>query len=168
MTIVGGRTKVTRPTFAVQASPDYSDGDCIGGLITLTDFVARRETGGLIDRWTLRTALSGGITVQTFLHIFDSNPSASTFTDNSALSIHANDRSKILQTIAIPAASWSAPKGASPWYTVNAIGRSGIMEYLVYDLASGRDLYFAWEADGTINFAATTDVDMIISQLPSA
>lgn len=152
-----------RPTIAVQATPDYSDGDSVGPLLTLTNF-ARGVSGGsgIITRFQLRSLIN--ITVQTFVHIFDANPSASTFTDNAALSIHASDRSKLLKTFAIAAADWVAPKGASPWYSVELIGPSASMPYLYYDLSSGsREIYCAIEADGTINFSSTGDLAAVIS-----
>jgi hypothetical protein len=61
-----------RPTVAVQATPDYSDGDSIGPLLTLSN-VSRTIGGtGIITRLHLRSAIN--ITVQMFVHIFDSNP----------------------------------------------------------------------------------------------
>lgn len=150
-----------RPTVAVQATPDYSDGDSIGPLLNLGN-VARQIGGtGIITRLQLRSAIN--ITVQMFAHIFDSNPSASTFTDNAAMVINAADKSKILKTIAIAAADWVAPKGVNPWYTVELVGTGATLPYLYYDVVAGRSLYVALEADGTINFGATDDLSMILS-----
>jgi hypothetical protein len=157
-------SKVVRPTITVQASPDYSDGDAIGPLVTLSNFARYAAGSGLIARLALRNKLSGGITVQTFLHIFDSNPSSTTVTDNGALTINSADYSKILRTIAIASSDWVAPKGASPWYTVDVIGPGGLLERLGYQLPSGRDLFLIWEADGAINFATTGDVEALVEQ----
>ena len=156
-----------RPDIAVQATPDYVDGDAIGPKITLANFARYSGGSGVISRLQLRAKNSGGIVVQSFLHIFDSDPSATTVTDNGALTIAAGDHAKILKTIPIAAADWAAPKGASPWYTCEAIGRYGLMEYLEYKLPSGRDLVLIWEADGTINFGAPDDAAMVIAQFPS-
>lgn len=158
---VGGHITVKRPTITVQASPDYSDGDSIGGLITLSNFARMAAGSGSIPRFTLRSAIN--ITVGMFVHIFDANPTASTFTDNSALVIHANDKAKLLKTVAILSTDWVAPKGASPWYSVELIGPKGLIDALDYELASGRDLYFALEADGTINYGATDDMMAIVA-----
>lgn len=159
---VGGHTRVVRPVIAVQASPDYSDGDCVGGLITLTDF-ARVEAGsGLITRLQLRSLID--IDVQTFVHVFDGDPSASTLTDNGALSVHANDRAKLLKTFTVAAADWADPKGGSPWYTAELIDAvAGQLTHLAYELTSGRDLYLVIEADGTINFSSTADLAALIA-----
>lgn len=158
---VGGFSRVVRYSLAVAATPDYSDGDAIGNLLTLSDFARVAAGSGLITRLQLRCTMNPG--VQSFVHLFDANPSASTVTDNAAVVIHANDRSKILKTIAIPAASWVTPKGASPWYTVELVGpKGGLNDYIAYQLAAGRDLYVAWEADGTINFGTDT-VEVLVS-----
>lgn len=155
------RSIVVRPAIAVQATPDYADGDCVGGLVTLTDFVGGPAQGGMITRLQLRSLIALG--VQTFLHLFDANPSASTFTDNGALSIHANDRAKLLKTIAIASADWVAPKGASPWYTVELVGSGAAIPFLYFDTATGgRELYLAIEADGAINFASSGDLAAVI------
>lgn len=158
-----GPVRVVRPTIAVQATPDYSDGDTIGGLVTLSDFARRDAGSGLIMRFTLRSKID--ITVSSFIHIFDQNPSASTFTDNAALVIHADDAAKILKTITVASTDWADPKGGSPWYTAEVIGPGGILERLGYQLPTGKSLYFVPEADGTINFSATTDWSAIIEQL---
>jgi hypothetical protein len=159
---VGGTTTVLAPAIAVEATPDYSDGDAVGGKVALSN-VARVAAGsGYLTRFQLRSLIS--ITVQTFVHIFSANPAASTFTENGALSIHADDRAKVLKTIAIAAGDWVAPKGGSPWYTVEMIGpKGGLIDFLPYQLASGRDLYFAIEADGTINFASTADLACLVA-----
>lgn len=152
---------VIRPAIAVQATPDYSDGDSVGPLVTLNNFARGAGGSGIITRFCLQSAIAIG--VQNFVHIFDANPTASTFVDNAAMAIHANDRAKILKTIAIAAADWVAPKGTNPWYTAEIIGQGALVPHLYYDLASGRSLYFAIEADGAINFAATTDLSAIIA-----
>lgn len=147
------RSFAVRPAIAVQATPDYSDGDSIGPLVS----VSIPGNGGLVTRLQLRSLISIGVPV--FVHLFEGNPTASTFTDNSALSIHANDRAKLLKTIAVAAADWVAPKGASPWYTVELVGLGAAISHIYFDLGnSSRTLYLAFEADGTINFASTADL----------
>lgn len=150
-----------RSALAVQTVA-YADGDVVGPLRTLSNFARGKGGSGIITRFVLRSLTN--ITVQTFLHIFDSNPSASTFTDNAALVLNSVDRAKILKTIAIAAADWAAPKGVNPWYTVELIGVGAAIPYLYYDLTSpDRNLYFAIEADGAITFASTSDLAAIIS-----
>ena len=87
-----------RPDIAVQATPDYVDGDAIGPKITLANFARYSGGSGVISRLQLRAKNSGGIVVQSFLHIFDSDPSATTVTDNGALTIAAGDYAQNLKT----------------------------------------------------------------------
>ena len=56
---------------------------------------------------------------------------------------------------------WIAPKGVSPWDTVELVGVGATIPSLAYDLASGQNLYAAYEADGTINFASTDDINLV-------
>lgn len=159
---VGGKTSVFRPTVTVQATPDYSDGDSIGPLLTLTPFASEPGGSGIITRFQLRSLIS--ITVGIVVHIFDANPSASGFSDNSALSIDATDRDKILKSFTVASTDWVVPKGANPYYTVEL---SSLVQWpssgIGYDLAGiTTDLYIALEADGTINFASTADLGMIV------
>lgn len=157
---VGGATVNFQPAITVDATPDYSDGDDIFGKLTLP--VARVAGGsGYLTRLQLRSRIN--ITVGTFLHIFDADPSASTFTKNAAMVLHANDQVKLLRTIAISSADWIAPKGVSPWYTVELIGAGAAIPSLAYDLASGVNLYAAFEGDGTINFGSTDDINMVVA-----
>lgn len=157
---VGGTTVNLRPTITVDASPDYSDGDDIFGKLSLP--VARVAGGsGYLTRLSLRSRIN--ITVGTFLHIFDSDPSASTFTKNSAMVLNSADQAKILWTFSVLAADWVAPKGVSPWYTVALVGVGAAIPSLAYQLASGVNLYAAYEADGTINFGSTDDIAMVVA-----
>lgn len=163
-----GFTRVARPSLTVQATPDYSDGDCVGGLITLDRFARTSPQGdgvggsGILTRLTLRSLID--ISVPVIFHLFDANPSASTFTDNSAMTIHANDRSKLLKSIEMAAADLADPHGAESMYVAELLGPGGVFDgYLPYELPSGRDLYLAIEADGTINFSSAADWSLIVA-----
>lgn len=157
---VGGSTKVIQPAITVEATPDYSDGDDIFGKLSLA--VARNAAGsGYLTRLQLRSRIA--IAVPTFLHIFSADPAASTFTKNAAMVLHANDQAKPLKTFAIASGDWVAPKGVSPWYSVELIGFGALAQSLAYQLASGTDLFAALEADGTINFGSADDIGMIVA-----
>lgn len=163
-----GYTHVVRPSLTVQATPDYSDGDCVGGLFTLEAFARTSPEGdgiggsGILTRFALRSLID--ITVGTVVHIFDANPSASTFTDNSAISINSADRSKLLKSITVAADDWLDPQGGSGLYVAELI-KPGDPDWpmISYELSGGRDLYFAIEAEGTINFSSTSDLSAIIA-----
>lgn len=149
-------------TYAVQATPDYADGDLVGNLaqVTAAGRIAGGNFAGLLGRLALRTKLSGGITVGIFVHIFRANPSATTFTDNSALTINSADYLHLVKTYSILSTDWAAPKGASPWYTYECIDPSNGRFVLPYNLSSPGSMYAAVEADGAINFAAVDDLTL--------
>lgn len=154
---MGQYTTVAKPTITVDTSA-YADGDDVMGKLYVP--VARGKGGsGLLTRLQLRSRTN--ITVQTFLHIFDRDPSGSTFTKNSALAIAAADYEKLLKTFAIASADWVTPKGASPWYTVELLSPSGL-PHLAYDLGPGdASLYLALEADGAITFGGAAYLGLI-------
>lgn len=140
----------------VQATPDYADGDAIGSLITLPNVVVRSGGVGYITRLQLRSLISIG--VQMFVHLFEGVPTNTTITDNGALTIHTNDKSKLIKSIAIASADWVAPKGASPYYTVELVDAANGRGAIAFDLLNGRNLTLLPEADGAINFSSTGDL----------
>lgn len=145
----------------VQATPDYSDGDIVGSVLDFSG-LGSNGGGGLLTRLQLRSLISIG--VQVFVHVLAKNPSQSTVTDNGALVFHANDRSKIIKTIAVPSSSWETPKGASPWYSVELVGMGAMIPYLTFDSDGDEDgVYVIVETDGTINFASTSDLAVVVS-----
>lgn len=157
---VGGNTLTLRPTITVEATPDYSDGDDIFGKLSLA--VARTAAGsGYLTRLQLRSRISIGVT--TFLHIFDADPSVSTFTKNAAMVLNSADQAKLLKTFTILSSDWVVPKGVSPWYTVELVGVGAAIPSLAYDLAAGQNLYAAYEADGTINFGTADDINLVVT-----
>ena len=80
-------TSVVKPEITVDTSA-YADGDDIMGKLSVP--VARSRGGaGFLTRLQLRSRTN--ITVTTFLHIFDRNPTASTFTKNAATVLNSAD-----------------------------------------------------------------------------
>jgi hypothetical protein len=153
---VGGHTTQIAPTVTVSTSPAYSAGDCVGGKLTLSSIM---RTGGpgtallqslfLMDTSNQKAALE--------LLIFNANPSASTFTDNSAISLHANDIGKIIRRISI---------AASDYVTIDSKAFVDLSPGArVLKAASGVDLYAALVAVGTPTYAATTALTLRLGVL---
>lgn len=152
-------TTVVKPEITVDTSA-YADGDDIMGKVEVP--VARaRGGGGLLTRLQLRSRTN--ITVQTFLHVFDTDPSASTFTKNAAMSLNSADYTKLLKTFAIASTDWVAPKGVSPWYTVELLSPTAltVLAYALPDANSS--LFMALEADGAITFGGAAYLGLIAS-----
>lgn len=138
-----GPNLITVP-LTVEATPDYADGDVLGGLLSV-------RLPGLPKPWFLnhfsinsKIALSVGID----LMIFSANPSATTFTENSAVAIHANDVGKVVDVVSIADDAWVA--GGTPVV--------GAARNLNIPIASGLILYAAPIARGAINFGSTSDL----------
>ncbi len=155
-------TKVVRPTWTVDTAA-YVQNDVVGGLITLADFAREDGGGGTLTSWRFRSILN--INVATQLFIFDASPSASTTTDNGALTLDANDYGKVLRIYNLPAASWRAPSLKDPFYTIDAIDPSAspIRDRIPYQLPAGRALYAVLVTDGALDFVAATDFTCIVS-----
>ena len=139
------------PSVTVDTSA-YAAGDCIGGKLTLTD--AMRVNGGtgilqslfLMDRsGTQKPALE--------ILIFNSDPSSSTLTDQAAVSIHANDASKIIRRIPIAATDWGL---VASNYMADLSPGSRMLQAA----AGSKNLYAAIVATGAPDFVASTDLSI--------
>lgn len=148
---VGGSSIEIAPTVTVDTSA-YAAGDCIGGKLTLTD--AMRVNGGtgilqslfLLDRsGTQKPALE--------ILVFNSDPSSSTLTDQAAVSIHANDVSKIIRRIPIAAGDWGLVAGI---YMADLSPGSRMLQAA----AGSKNLYATIVATGAHDFVASTDLSI--------
>lgn len=74
---------------AVVQNAQYVSGNSLGGLLT---FVLPHSTSGFLQ--SVGVQFVGGATTQVNAYLFDSNPSASTFTDKSTFTIAAADEAK--------------------------------------------------------------------------
>ncbi len=148
VTAAGALTKVITLQPAIEATPDYDAGDVIGGLQTLLG--AARVPGGTGKLVSVSILSKVDIAVATRLIIFKSNPSATTFTENSALSVNAADVDKILHSIEI--ASGDFADMGTPEVAVKSMR-------LPFKCADGiASLFAVFQAAGTINFGSTSDL----------
>ena len=144
----GALTKIITIQPTVEATPDYSAGDLVGGKLTLAG--AARVLGGTGTIINLGILSKVDIAVATRVILFKSNPSATTFTENGALSIDAADVDKIFWSIEIAAADFAdmgTPEVASK--AVNIPFQC---------LEGSADLYACMQTDGTINLGSTSDL----------
>lgn len=155
-------TKVVRPTWTVDTAA-YAQNDCVGGLITLTDFAREDGGAGTITDWRFRSILN--INQATQLFIFDADPTLSTTTDNATFALHVSDYSKLVRILNLPSASWRAPSIKDPFYSLGAIdvSASPIRDRIPYHLPTGRDLFAALVTDGALDFVAATDFTCLVS-----
>jgi len=151
----GGTTAQVSPTVTVSTSPAYPAGDCVGGKLTLSGIArvsgkaALLQSLFLIDTSNQKAALE--------LIIFNADPSSTTFTDNSALSINSADVGKIVRRISI---------AASDYVTIDTKAFADLtISGKVLKPASGTDMYAALVAVGTPTYAATTALTLNLGVL---
>lgn len=95
--------KVAGSTLAVNTTA-YDDGDLVGTKMTLTDILPHGR-GGLLETVTLHDLDAQDAALQ--LLIWDTNPSGTTFTNNSALDVADADLPNIIARIAIAATDYT-------------------------------------------------------------
>ena len=132
-------------TPTLSASPDYDSGDAMGGLLSVT--TPPLSAPRYLNFVSISSAVDLSVGID--LILFKSNPASSTFDDNDAMSIHADDDDKMLDVLQFVAADWydaGTPELQSkrnlniPWPATNRIH------------------YAALRAAGTINIAAVDDL----------
>lgn len=105
--IITASTTITKTLTADTSA--YAAGDCIGGLLTLAGCSRGGVYTGTIS-WAMLCD-AGGETVTPTLLIFEQNPTASTFTDQAAVTIADADLAKMLPPIALSTTYAAADNG---------------------------------------------------------
>lgn len=133
----------------------YSAGNVMGGLQTVACFTAASIPSGIFDNFLI--ACKGGNVVAMTIYIFDTNPTASTFTDKSALTLNSADVGKLAFApfILTPA----VPQGATA-----SVAEYGVIRSLQNgDSPPTQNLYIAIVANATVTPTTTTDIVCTIS-----
>ncbi len=146
-----GAVGVLSQTPVVSASPDYSTGDCIGSLLTFQPVVLAAGHDGTIQSVTVNCKVAN--TAAMDLMLFNANPSASTFTDNSAPAVHANDLAKVIGVVNIT--KWTSVGSNS-----QSMGEANNLAFPV-ELATTA-AYGVLVARGTVNLASTSDITVTL------
>lgn len=140
--------KVVSVIPVVQATPNYSDGDVMGGLISIDG--AGRVVGGSGVISSITVSCKADVIPLCRFIFFRENPSATTFTENSALSLNAADYDKVLAQVELSTAD-DLDMG-----TPHLIGRYNIN--IPYTLNGTSILYCVIIARATLNLASTSDI----------
>jgi hypothetical protein len=146
-----GAVGVLSQTPAVSASPDYSTGDCVGSLLTFQPVVLAAGHDATVQAVTVQCKVAN--TVAMDLILFNANPSASTFTDNSAPAVHADDLAKVIGVINIT--KWTSMGSNS-----QSMGEATNLAFPV-ELATTA-AYGVLVARGTVNLASTSDITVTL------
>lgn len=146
------KSVLIRKTPTVQATPDYSDGDVIGGKMTLSNVVEFVGDTGAIRSAMVYSAVDIGASIPIRVFLFNADPVNSTITENSAFVLHVDD---LLKLVGVVDLSTRADLG-----TPVTLSAAGTLE-LPFDCGPGKDLYAVAVAGGTINLGATTDLTFV-------
>lgn len=148
---VGGKTTVVAPAITVTAGA-YHANDNIGGTLTLTG--AARVAGGGTTLTRLTVTDAANQKAQLELLFFSANPTASTFTNNAAPVIHANDIAKLVGRVTVY---------ASDYATINSMGIACLANIGLAMVPTTAALYLAIVTPGTPTYAATSDLRMSLA-----
>lgn len=152
---VGGKSDIFNPDALVVTAGAYHANDVIGGLLTLSNAV--RVSGGTALLQSLFVLDAANQKAAMEILVFNSNPSASTFTDNAAPVIHADDRAKIIRRISVL---------ASDYVTIGGLAIADISPgSRVVKAAGSRNLYMVITTPGTPTYVATSDLSVSVGML---
>lgn len=150
-------TTFVTATPVVSASPDYTAADCIGGVMTFSAPALFSAPKGMVGSAIL-TDLAGQA-IEADLVLFDSNPSAGTYTDNASCDIHDTDLPKVIGVVSF---------GSTDDFTfadngVNYKGNLGVL-FEVVGAATDSDvkIYGILVARSTPNLATTSDITVTL------
>lgn len=131
----------------VEATPDYSAGDLVGGLLTIME----SALGGLIQSVVITDLAKQNVNKDVVF--FDTNPANTTFTENAALAIADADLVDVLGVAAVD--TWFS-------FSDNSVGQALNLAIPFVNTP----LYAAIVERGTANYASTSDLTIRIGVLP--
>ncbi len=152
---VSAVTTVLAPAITVTAGA-YHALDDIGGVLTLTG--AARATGGGTTLTRVSVLDAANQKAQLELLFFNANPAASTFTDNAAPVIHANDVGKYIGRLTIYAADYLSV-GTKAVTCLSNLG-------LGFVTAASANLFYVILTPSTPTYAATGDLQISLAFFP--
>lgn len=142
-----------RASLVTQAAA-YSSGELIGGK---QSFQLRTPGGGFkLTRYFLKSLTA--VSQSSVLYLFDSDPSATTFTENGAFSLNSADRTRLIARVAIASGDWVNDATPLGLYTVektlNIPGQFA---------AGDRTIYGALVLGGSHTPGSTADLEAILA-----
>lgn len=143
---VGGNTFTRAPTITVTAGA-YHANDNIGGVLTLANAARLVGIGTALTRISILDAANQKAQLE--LLFFNASPAASTFTDNAAPVIHANDVAKFVGRVTVY---------ASDYLTVGAKAVACIANIGLAMIPDVTSLFCVVLTPGTPTYAATSDL----------
>ena len=145
---IGGNQNTVTVAQTVTSASAYASGNCVGGKITISNAARVSAGSGLLQEIAINS--KSAQTTQMDVILFSADPSGSTITDKTAISIAAADFDKIIGVVHIT--DWTSLGTPSVGQGTNLA--------LPFALASGTTLYAAIVTRSTPTFTATTDISV--------
>lgn len=143
-----GTVQSLTPT--ISASPDYSAGDCVGGILSFT--VLNAGLGRPVKVKSLVVKDKNGQSPALSFLFFKSTPTGGTYTDNSALAFGSGDVANLTGVVRIVAGDYYVPVTGT---SVAALG--GIDQIMA---VGAQTLFCLMVADSSLNAASTSDITL--------
>lgn len=146
------KTVEATPTISTSA---YAAGDLVGDKITLSG--AARVTGatGIIQSIVIVDDADQGAEIDVVF--FDTDPSNTTFTDNSAFDAADDDLENCIGVVTVAASDYAS-------FNDNAVGTAANVG-LAFEVSGSNAIYAALVTRGTPTYAATDDVTLRVTVL---
>lgn len=150
---VGGESAVRTADVATASyATPYASGDVIGSKLTFTTMVRIAGGTGLVQQVSVASKSTQAAAVD--LVLFHTDPTGSTFTDNSPVSLATADFDKISAVVSIANTNWSA-LGTPSFGQVVGVGTP-------YQIPTGTSMYGVLVARGAVTLATSTDLKVIV------
>jgi len=150
---VTGYLATVAVTPTVVASPDYTTGMTMGGIMTFASIL--RAAGKTAYAVSLRVITKIANTAALDAFVFSASPTASTTTDNAAFLLSATDAPALMGVISLATTDWvSGGTAISVGYKEARIPITG---------AAATSLYVVLVARGTFNLGSTSDLIVALS-----
>lgn len=142
-----GASQEPQATPAIDTSI-YAAGQVMGGKLTLATAVESAASGGVIGTVTITDKAKQNAAIAVVF--FNADPSATTFTNHSALTVNAADQAKIIGHVVLAAAEYLSLSNIAVGTHPNA----GIS----FKLPAGTTLYACLISQGTPTYASASDL----------
>lgn len=146
-TVIITKSRLITVTPTVSASPDYTAGDAVGGLQTITGAAMPDVGSGILHSVTVGNLAAAAPTLDVI--IFSANPTGTTVTDNAALDIADADLSKVACVVQVTSGSALADNSLAFASGTNCVFKLAQQATTLYAVAVARS---------TINLDATSDL----------
>lgn len=148
----GGQTLTAQATPTIDTTI-YAAGQVIGGKLTLPSLLGTGALGGIFQSFTVTDKAKQ--TAAMTLVLFSADPSSTTFTNHTALTVNAADVAKIIGQVSLLATDYQSVAnlsiGSKP-----GIGMS-------FSVPSGTTLYACLIANGTPTYGTASDLLLSVS-----